>query len=497
MPSYSKVAKSGFVWSVLARGTNELVSIPTSMILARLLSPHDFGVAAAAGFFVQLANRLTNFGFNTALIQLKDLTERHTATVFMVNLTMGLGVWGTLALASPLLGHLFHSEEASRVIPIAALSFVIGSLGSVPSALMARDLRFRETVWLEWLSTGTTAATALALAFGGLGYWSLVYAQVLAAAVQTIARYYVAGWRPRFSFSSDVLKQLFSFGIGLHFKRLLDSVALNVDNVVIGWSLGLSSLGLYDKAFTLMNRAVTGVNSAGPVVSFRVFAIIHEEQERFKLAYRKVLLTSTFLAYPVFTALVMTASELFAVMFGPQWTLAVVPFQILCVAGALKILNAYASTAIQARGWIWGEVWRQALYVALIAVGVAVGSLRAGLVGASGGVLFATVVMTVLMQTLLRSAASLEWSDVLAPQVPALVCSAGLAVCMGLTSAALRLSAGGSVPAWESLLAQMAAGAAYCLLFVRLTQFVELRRVIDETVQEFAPRLAKMLTPAA
>jgi PST family polysaccharide transporter len=494
LPSYSKATKSGFVWSVLARGMNELVSIPTSMILARMLSPHDFGIAAAAGFFVQLSNRLTNFGFNTALIQIKEVTDRHTATVFTVNLAMGVGVWAVLALGAPLLGRLFDSEEASHVIPVAALAFVIGSLGSVPSALMVRDLRFREVAWLEWLSTWVAAISVLLFAFGGLGYWSLIYSQVLAAAIQTAVRFAIAGWRPRVRFSMDALKQMFSFGIGLHFKRLLDSVALNVDNLVIGSSLGLSALGFYDKAFTLMNRAANGLNSAGPVVSFRVFALIHEERERFRNAYRKVLLTATFLAYPVFTALVISAPDLFDVMFGSQWGPAVVPFQILCVAGCLRVPNAYASTAIQSHGWIWGEVWRQAFYVALIAGGVALGSRWAGLVGASLGVLGATLVMTILMQTLLRRAAALGWADVLSPQVPAVLCSAGLAACLGAAVFALRA---GQAPAFVALPVEVLVSAVYGLAFVRMVRFAELRHVIDETVREYAPRLARVVSPAA
>lgn len=497
MPSYSKVTKVGFVWSVLARGMNELVAIPTSMILARLLSPYDFGIAAVAGFFVQLANRLTNFGFNTALIQIKELTPQHATTIFIVNLTMAVTLWVILALSSSMLGHLFNSEEASRVIPIAALSFVLGSLGSVPSALMVRDLKFRDVAWLEGLSSWLTAIAGVAFAFAGFGYWSLIYSQVLAAAVQVPVRFFVAGWWPRLDFSSKVLQEMLSFGIGMHIKRLLDSVALNIDNLVIGWSLGLSALGFYDKAFTLMNRAVTGINSAGPVVSLRVFALIHEEQERFQNAYRKVLLISTFLAYPVFTALIFMAPALITVMFGQQWDLAVVPFQILCVAGCLKILNAYASTAIQSRGWIWGEVWRQCLYVALIAGGAAVGSRWSRLVGASAGVLVATIAMTVLMQTLLRRAAELRWRDVLLPQLPALVCSSGLAVLLALTSAVLRISHQETVPAWESMLAHSVVALAYGFLFIRLTWFAELRRIIDETVHEFAPRLAKVLPPAA
>jgi O-antigen/teichoic acid export membrane protein len=492
--SYGKVTKLGVFWNLLARGMNELVSIPTSMVLARLLTPYEFGIAAAAGFFVQLANRMTNFGFNTALLQLRNITPVHTATIFAVNTALGLAGWAVLALGAPWFGELFRSQEAARLLPVAGLSFAIGSLGGVPGALLARDLKFREVTWLEWLSTWTSAIAAIAFALAGYGYWSLIYSQLISATVQTIARFWLGGWRPRLTFSLTILKELLSFGLGIHAKRVMDSIALNVDNLVIGRTLGMTGLGFYDKAFSMVARALSVLNTAGPVVSLRVFAIIQDEPARFKAAYRKVLLTATFIAYPLFVTLIVVARDLFQVMYGSQWAAAVLPFQILCAAGMLKTLNAYASTATQAKGWIWGEVWRQCLYLALVAAGAAIGSIW-GLSGASAGVLGAATVMTVLMHSLLRRATSLSWWDIARPQVPALACGAGLAVCLIAVGDGVRMVLRhGPVP-WLVLMAQAATALVFYALFTRYAAFPDLRGVIDETLDEFAPGLARRLKP--
>ena len=150
------------------------------MILARILSPHDFGVAAAAAFFIQIAHRLTNFGINTALIQLKEVDRTLASTVFFLNLAAGAAVWALLTFGATWLGAVFNSSEAATVMPVVALSFLIGPFGAIPTALLMRDLRFREIVLLEWLATWTAAVSSVALAWFGYGYWSLVSSQLIA-----------------------------------------------------------------------------------------------------------------------------------------------------------------------------------------------------------------------------------------------------------------------------------------------------------------------------
>ena len=491
MPSYGKVAKRGVIWGFLARGMAEVVAIPASMVLARLLTPEDFGIAAAAGFFIQIAQRMTNFGFNTALVQIKELKPEHTSTVFVVNLAVGVTSWAALALTAPWLGKLFDSDDVTRVLPITALTFAIGAIGSVPLSLMTRALRFREITIIEWCGAWVSALGSVGLAWLGFGYWSLVYSQIASAAVLAGGRLMIARWPPSLRYSRSALRDLLSFGIGIHAKRLLDSGAQNVDNLVVGNTLGLVALGFYDKAFNMMNRALVLLGSAGPAVSFRILAIISDDAERFRLAYRKILVTSSFLAYPAFAALIAVAPELFLVMFGEEWAASVAPFRVLCVAGALKFLNGYASTATQAKGMVWGEVWRQIGYTTLIVVGVMVGS-RAGLIGAAIGVLAATGVMTVLMQDFLSRTTSVTWRDVWAAQLPGIVCAVGL----WATLEGLSLLANGSVLPIVYLVIALAVCALYSVLFLYLTRFRELNAALRESVAELAPGFVRLLPKA-
>jgi PST family polysaccharide transporter len=240
---YGRIAKVGVIWTFLGRGFYELVQIPASMVTARLLTPEEFGVVAAANVFVQIAQRLTNFGFNTALMQRGELQDDHKSTVFVASSVVGVAMWLILTVLSPFFSSMFRSRDLAYVLPVVGAVFLINSLASVPIALMARDLRFRENTVLNALHATVTAGVGIWLAWRGWGVWSLIWAQVAAAVVHTVARLVVSGWWPRFRFSRTRLQELLSFGIGLHFQRLLEAAALNVDNLVIGRLLGLSALG--------------------------------------------------------------------------------------------------------------------------------------------------------------------------------------------------------------------------------------------------------------
>ena len=174
-------------WGLGQEAFNELIHIPTLVILARLLSPHEFGVTAAAGFFMNFANRFTKFGFNIALVRMKHMEAQHSSSVFVVSVAMGLASWAALTLGSPWIGRFFNSPETGQVLPIAALTFIIASVGSVPSALLTRDFRYREKTVVDWSGTLTYSVVAVALAWSGWSFWSLVYADVARTTVLTTA----------------------------------------------------------------------------------------------------------------------------------------------------------------------------------------------------------------------------------------------------------------------------------------------------------------------
>ena len=280
---------------------------------------------------------------------------------------------------------------------------------------------------------------------------------------------------------------MLSFATGVFFKRLLDYSAKNLDNLVVGRMMGVVALGFYDRAFLAMDRILARINTGGPMVSFRVFALIQDQPERFRKAYLKVIMGASLVTYPVLFGLATIAPDLIPVLYGEQWYPVVVPLQILCVAGTLKVMNEYASTAVQALGKIWNQVWRQGVYAGLIVVGVAAFS-RWGLPGAAVGVLIPTIAMYLLMQRLVTQVASLPAMTVAAWQLPGLLCGIGVGGAV-LATGSLLGTYTPSTPQWQRLVAEIALGLLAGIAFIKFNRFEEVRKMIRDVSDDLPPSL--------
>lgn len=486
---YGKLAKVGVVWGFVMQTGSSLVLLPTAMILARLLSPEEAGIAAAATFFTQLCARLTQFGLGVALGRVSDLRPAHVSATFVGSLALGATGWALLTVLAPACGAYLRSPDAGAAIPMAALTFLIMPFTTVPTALLSRDLRFKASSLLEFSVQLVECSTSIGLAVSGFSFWSIIYGRLTADVTRAALGIWMTGWYPSLRFTSSAMREIFSFGSGIYTKNLLDFGAQNLDNLIVGRVLGVAALGFYDKAFNLVHRFTARILFSGPGVSFRIFALIHEDPERFKRAYRKVVLSVTLVGYPLFTGMAITAHDLVEVLFGSRWLPAADPLRVLCLAGALNLLTTYASTATQAKGYIWSEVKRQALFVAVLVCSVWMFSSW-GLTGAAVGVLFGTSLKTVLMQELVRRLVGWRWREMIAPQIPAVTCSGGLALALLITTASLDAFQPGIAALWR-LTAAGVVGAVYYLSFLLFCGFGDVRSLVRETTEDLAPALAQ------
>lgn len=488
---YGKVARRGVAWSYVREGVTELVTLPSALILARLLTPFDFGITASTAFFITLSTRLTNVGFNQALVRMKDLRPEHASSVFVVALGLGALSFAVLASSGEVLALFFRTPQVAEVVPVAALCFLITPFGSVPAALMSRDMRFRATALCDWIGVLTQATTGILLALSGYGFWSLIYGQLASDVTRTSAKVILGRWRPSLRFSPAAMKELLSFGTGVFAKRLLDYGASNLDNLIVGRTLGMAALGFYDKGFMTVRRVMVRLNTGGPMVSFRVLSLIYEEPERFRDAYRRVILATSLLSYPALLGLATLGPDLIPVAYGPRWEPAIVPFQILCIAATFKVLTEYAGSAAQAMGKIWGQVGRQVIHATLVVIFVATFS-SFGLPGAAFGVLLASIGMYVLMQGLMMQLAGITPRMLLEPQLPGLLC--GLAVALVVLVARTLMSA--YTPAfaqWERLIIEVAAGGLTYVGFLKFNRFRAVRRLVRDTAADLAPPFGRVV----
>lgn len=487
--TFSKVAKVGVLWGFAQKFVTQFSDLIAGVVLARLLTPTDFGIAAATGFFLRFASKIANFGLGGALLRLKEMRPEHVSTVFVVNLVMGVVSWLCLTLTAPVLASIFRAPEVEPALRVAAIVYLILPFGTGQNATISRELRFRDAAIIDWVFSATLLVVSIPLAWLGFKFWSLVYAQLAANIVQVCAKIYFGGRQPRLQYSWQAFRETIPFGAGLYTKRLLNFAAEYLDSLIVGRILGMGALGLYDKAFNTVDRVTERLNP--PIGFLRIFSRIQDDPDRFRRAYLKVSLVSTLIGFPVLATLIVIAPQLIEVLYGPAWRSTVLPFQILCVAGACRVSLAYASSATQAVGQIWSETWRLAVYVLFLLIGILTFA-QWGIAGVATGVVAATICMMVLMQTLVSRITGLRWSELLTAQFPGIAVAAAIAgVLLAVESIAYTVAPG--VRPWQLLLVQclVACVAAGWLGF--FGPFRAVRQIAMETVDEFVPGVAVYL----
>jgi PST family polysaccharide transporter len=478
------------MWTMVRTSLSELIALPSTMVLARLLSPSDFGIAAIATFFGRLAARLSNAGVGIALVRIKILRDEHVSSVFVISAALTAVTATALIGAGPAIARFYRTPEIADILPIVALDFVISALSIIPQALLTRSMRYRDMAALGSADTTTAAVGAVVFAWFGLHYWSIPLGVLCGSAVKWIWAIKLVGWHLRFRFVPSAARELMSFALGTYTKGMLEYFSQNADNLVIGRVLGIDALGLYDKAFSSVQRVYNKLTVGGPSVSFRALAIMQDEPERFRRAFEKIMIASTLVGYATFATLGTMGPYVIEVLFGEKWRPSIVPFQLLCAAGALKVPSAFGGAAANARGWIWSNVWRQALQVVCIVVGV-YAAAPWGINGASTAVLASTAIMFALTQSMLHAATGLGWPDLLRPQVPGILLAASLTLLVWGIDVVLRSAS--NMPAYAILASQTAGASLFAVAFISWCPFRDVRLVVHEIVNDVSPRLANIL----
>jgi len=414
--------KKGVAWILAGRGLIFLASFVTTIILARLLEPEDFGVFGIAMIFTGFSTRFGNVGFVHALIQRKEIRDEHVSSLFVINLLIFPCLAGLLIFLSQPIGSFFDKPLAGHVIAVLALVFLTSPFRSVAKALMQRRMNFKGPAVANVVNQLSTMTTSIAFAWAGYGVWSLVYGYLIGRSLNTVILMVYAKWTPSLRYKHAAMKDLFSFGLNMFLKNLLRYSSEKVDYFIIGKQLGATPLGLYEKAFNLMNMTVKEMSvKIGPVL-FSAFSKMQEERPRLLKAYHKVTLALSLITYPVLFGLALLAPAMIQTLFGEKWMASVVPLQIMCIAGLMRVHLQVASGVINAMGRVAPEVWIRAFTFVLLAVGCWIGSLW-GIVGVAIAVTITTCILTVVMKFYLNSLLGSSWSGFLKSQAPALVAS--------------------------------------------------------------------------
>jgi len=356
------------------------MQILISAILARLLTPSDFGLIAMVIVFSSFVAIFSDFGLTSAIVQKKEVSDETLSSTFWIS--VGLGALLTIALAAfaPLIAAFYSEPRLTPLIVLLSTTFFIASFGNVQSALLTKSMNFKALAVIGICALGISGPISIFLAFSGYGVWSLAWNVVLFTFITVVLTWIYSRWVPHFSLGLQHVKGLLGFGMNLTGFSFVNYFGRNLDNLLIGRFLGPTPLGFYNLAYNLLLFPLSNISDVVGRVMFPALSKIQHDKRIVREAYITSNRHIAAISLPLMMWLVITAPQLVRVVFGMKWVSAIVLVQILAITAAQQSIVANA-------GWIYlsqgrTDVMLKVSTVATIitAISFAVG-LRWGVVG--------------------------------------------------------------------------------------------------------------------
>jgi O-antigen/teichoic acid export membrane protein len=449
---------SGLAFQYLATAVQGLVQLVVLVVLARLLSPRDFGLAGLAASVIGLAGLAAQFGLGVALIQRPELTERDIRAGFTLSLASGLAMFALIATAAPLVAVIFRNPPLTNLVRALGFTFLLGNPSFVAEALLERRLAWgpltRANLWAYVLGYG---ATGLVLALAGAGAWALVGSWLAQTLLKTVLLLWAQPHPKRPLLRGPELPALMRFGRHVALARLFNYGAQQGDNLVVGRMLGAEMLGFYSRAFKLMLLPVGYFALIVTKVAFPAMARFQHDLARVKAAYLTGTAVLCLVSLPLSAIMVVAAPELVRVVLGPKWSPTIIPLQVLALGIAFRNAYLMAYCVDGALGAIQKRSARDGIYAASVVAGSLAG-VRFGLAGVAAGVVVAVVVTYLIAAAMSLRLVHGSWREYLASQTPGLL----LGVVAAVAGAATRrlLGAIGAPPVLVLVATIAVAGAA-------------------------------------
>ena len=338
-------------WSMVSGWSTHLFDFVVTLFLARLLAPADFGLVALVTVYVALGNVFVRGGFSQAIIQREEIDDLHLDTAFWTNVAIGV----TLTVVTMIFGpsafeYLFDEGRLENIIKVASVLFTIAALQGVQQALLTRKLAFKQLAIRRAGGSFVGGIVAVVLAIRGFGVWSLVALHVTSSLVSLILLWIVGRWRPRLRFSMLRFHQLFSFGMHVVGKQLLEFANSRGINFFIGLFLGTTALGYFVLANRIVRSLVGLITDSIQSVAFPVFSRLQNNRSRLVDALYKAVRFTGVVSVPTFLGLASVAALVVSLLLGPKWASSVPVLQLLCVNGLLNSVSRYMNIAMLACG---------------------------------------------------------------------------------------------------------------------------------------------------
>ena len=326
------------------------ISFVVSVVLARLLAPHEYGLIAMISIFFAISGTLIEGGFGSALIQKKNATNIDFSTIFYVSLSSSFLLYSILYICAPLIASFYNQPILSTIVRVSGLSLFLGAINSVQGAYLSKNMMFRKSFLCNIISTILSGIIGITMAYKGYGVWALVAQSLFAGIFGTVYMWFAIGWRPQLVFSFQSLKELFGFGSKILITSLIISLFKNIRGLVIGKMYAPAMLAFFEKGKSMPNLIISNLSSTIQGILFPVLSNSQDDKAKVKSILKRSIKTSALLVFPCITLLFVTARPLVILLFTEKW-LPTVPFlQIFCLAYIILPIQSANMQVVQSLG---------------------------------------------------------------------------------------------------------------------------------------------------
>jgi len=343
-------AIKGVFWSATERLGPRAVQFVVSIILARLLTPAEFGLIGMLSVFMALGLVMMNSGFGSALIQRQDATKTHYNSVFFANLTLSLVAAGILWLSAPWIAAFYN--QPALIDPARALSFnfIFAAFGLIQLTLLTKKMEFKTQAKVRLIAVTASGVVGISMALLNFGIWSLVAQSLSVTLFNSVLLWVYSSWRPTRDFSLQALRELFGFSSRMLASGVLDTIFRNIYNVVIGKLFLPADLGYYTRANSLQQIPAQTMTGVITKVTFPLFSEVQDDPERMKNGFKKAIRAIALVNFPMMFGLMATAGPLVLTLLGEKWRPVIPYLQLLAIVGLFNPLSAVNLNILLAKG---------------------------------------------------------------------------------------------------------------------------------------------------
>ena len=366
-----KTAK-GLLWGALNSSTMQVLNLVFGIFLARMLSPHDYGIVGVLAIFSLIAGNLQSSGFTQGLTNIKQPTANDYNSVFWFNVSVSIVCYVVLFFCAPLIAWFFHSDELVPLSRFVFLGFLISSFGITRNAIMFKKIMARERAMTGFISLLISGACGIVLAYNGMAYWSLACQSVLFVLIQNICRYYYTRhlWRPSLRVDFTPIKKMFPFSVKILITTIINTINNNVLTFIFGNLFPMKTVGNFSQAMKWDTMAYTTISGTIEQVAQPILVEIADDKDRELRVFRKMIRFTAFLVFPCLFGLSLVAEEFILVTISAKWIDSVPLLQILCVGGAfMPFYTMYQHLVISAGRsdiYMWCNIGQILLQIAII-----------------------------------------------------------------------------------------------------------------------------------